>query len=135
MGLGLNRFYYLHTAYSKIDDSIIGGLVELALRFSYYYDIGKNPLKLGIIVTYIHDEMLGDKTVEVLKSQSNYDIVKSYEITSKEIYPLIQHSVVCLNVRMKEELHKLQIPFQEAKCPLFDDMKNELEDLVNTLNS
>lgn len=128
-----NAFSYLFTAYSDFKETHFKGLVELTLYFDHELNKAVTPYKLGIKADYLKDSVFDDsEAVAILKSTSYFDISidEPKNLNAKSIYPLFQHSVLCLNQHMTEEYNRLQIPFQQAECPLFDNMKDQLDLLV-----
>lgn len=128
-----NKFRYLHSIMSDVGTiDFSEQLILGTLRFEY--DLNDAPHKLGIVVTFLKDTVFDKVDLQILKAQSNFDIVRNTSITGEELYPLIKHSIEMGNIHLKEAALKGQIPDIEVSCPLWVDMKMELDDLANDLN-
>ena len=129
-----NSYAYINTVYSELETfNFEGGLQFGATEFNYdFTNIATKTF--GVNANVIFETNLDGEETDILKCQSNFVITRNKEILGEELYSVIKHSILAINVFLREKYLLLQIPSLEVPCPSLDEMKDELDGLAADLN-
>ena len=104
------------------------------LHLEFEPNVYNDSVNVKSVITYIEKADEGEIEVPVIKVVSKYDIIKTHDLTAKELYPIVEKSWHLLNHYFLNASPPLASRHKIPDFPQFEEMLLHLEDLAKNLN-
>ncbi|HNP24671.1 MAG TPA: hypothetical protein PKM63_21350 [Panacibacter sp.] len=124
----LKQVAYGGTLYSKLEPIKEKGLYEKSIKFKFDAKKKASTIELKIDAFLVYTEFPSKSiSLDVLKSQSKYELTIVNGVTAVELYEVVKHSIECLKA--------FQFASEQQKKTYLKDIPNDSFDSVkDTLN-